>query len=95
MRHNDQISLVSHRPLQSQIDELILNKCAYREAFSLLVLVAKGNNYSYNFSYKKNDLSKMVAAGVEMATSTLIPALADKIILFRVGWVVQLCVESN
>ena len=92
---NDTIVHVTHRNLEAEVKELIVNKIVYREAFSLLALVAKNVNYCFKFTYRKKELGEIVEWAVRMATATIIPALSDKIILFRVGWVVQLCVECG
>lgn len=70
-------------------------KCAFREAFSLLVLVSKGINYSFRFSYDEQDLQRLIHSAVEISVSALKPSLDERIVLFRVGWVVQLCIECG
>jgi hypothetical protein len=70
----------------------MIQKSAYREALSLLVLVARGINYSFRFSYEVEDLKKIIYAAIQLSGSALMPSLDHRIVLFRVGWVVQLCI---
>lgn len=70
----------------------MVQQSAYREAFSLLVLVSKGMNYSFRFSYAAEDLKRLIYSAIEVSVSTLLPKLDKQIVMFRVGWVVQLCV---
>lgn len=39
------------KTLSEYIDELMIQRSAFREALSLLVLVSRGINYSFRFSY--------------------------------------------
>jgi hypothetical protein len=90
-----QLQLGKLKTLEDYVDELIIQKSAYREALSLLVLVSRGINYSFRFSYEEEDLKKIIYAAVQMSASALLPSLDRKILLFRVGWVVQLCIECG
>lgn len=58
------IQLGRLRNLDEELDELMIQRCAFREAFSLLVLVSKGINYSFNFSYNPSDLRRLVHSAV-------------------------------
>jgi len=49
-------------------------------------------NYSYRFSYAPDDLKRLIYSAIEISVSTLQPNLEKQIILFRVGWAVQLCI---
>ena len=57
--------------------------------------VSKGINYSFNFSYTPAALKRLIHSAVELATSALVPSLDPRIVLFRVGWIVQLCIECR
>jgi hypothetical protein len=61
----------------------------------LIVLVSKGINYSFRFSYTAEDLRRVVHSAVDIATSALLPSLDERIVLFRVGWIVQMCIECG
>jgi hypothetical protein len=58
------IQLGRLKNLDEELDELMIQKCAFREAFSLLVLVSKGINYSFNFSYNPTDLIRLIHSAV-------------------------------
>lgn len=90
-----QLQIGRLKTLEDYVDELMIQKSAFREALSLLVLVSRGINYSFRFSYEVEDLKKIIYSAVQMSASALLPALDRKIVLFRVGWVVQLCIECR
>ena len=58
----------------------------------LLILVYKGVNFSYKFSYTMDDLCSCIYSAMENALASLIPDLDKNIIEFRVGWVCQLAI---
>lgn len=90
-----QLQLGKLKTLGDYIDELMIQKSAYREALSILVLVSRGMNYSFRFSYEVEDLKKILYGAVQLSGSALLPSLDHKIVLFRVGWVVQVCIECR
>lgn len=83
------------RGLEEELEELLVGRSAYREAFALLVLVARGMNYSYRFSYTPEDLRRAIYGALEVAVNSFLPQLDPRIALFRVGWAVQFCLETS
>lgn len=79
------------KSLSAYIDELMVQRNAYREALSLLVLVGRGINYSFRFTYEVEDLKKVIYGAVQMSASALLAVEEEKVMMFRMGWVVQLC----
>lgn len=47
----EKLQIATLKTLQEYIDELMLQQGHFREAFTLLMLVHKGVNYSFKFSY--------------------------------------------
>ena len=89
------LKIAQLRSLHSYLDELMIQKGLFREAFILLILIYKGVNYSFQFSYLMDDLCLRIYAAIENAIASLIPALDRSIVEYRIGWICQLAIETR
>ena len=81
--------------LQEHLDDLMIQKGHYREAFTLLILVYKGVNFSFRFSYTSHDLNNSIFSAVDCTISSLIPSMDSTIVEYRVAWICQLLLETH
>jgi hypothetical protein len=80
------------RTLPSYMHELMIQNADFYAAFILLILVYKGVNFSFFFSYMMHDLVNCIYLAIETCLSSLIPSMDRVIVEFRVGWMCQLAV---
>ena len=94
-QHEDVLRVARLKTLQEHLDELMISQGHYREAFTLIILVFKGVNFSFKFSFSCHDLKNCIFSAVECTISSLISSMDSSIVEYRVAWICQLLLETN